>query len=136
MMRIDLAAIAGAKTGGVDEFGFSDDDEASMRMPLTRLVKKWIQDKNKGSKPTLREYTAKYFHNLDPESAYHDPKTRSMCEVPVLDKTIIPREEVCSCQTKEEYLQRAPKELVTGQTEEYEYEYDKDSRTSKIRVMN
>lgn len=31
----------------------------------------------------IREDTAKYLRNLDPESAYYDPKTRSMREAPV-----------------------------------------------------
>lgn len=31
----------------------------------------------------IREDTAKYFINLDPESAYYDPKTRSMRDAPV-----------------------------------------------------
>lgn len=31
----------------------------------------------------LREDTAKYLYNLDPESAYYDPKTRSMRENPL-----------------------------------------------------
>lgn len=30
----------------------------------------------------IREDTAKYLHNLDPNSAFYDPKTRSMRENP------------------------------------------------------
>lgn len=35
----------------------------------------------------LREDTAKYLYNLDPNSAYYDPKTRSMRENPLPDKS-------------------------------------------------
>lgn len=31
----------------------------------------------------IREDTAKYLRNLDPDSAYYDPKTRSMRENPL-----------------------------------------------------
>lgn len=36
----------------------------------------------------IREDTAKYLHNLDPESAYYDPKSRSMRENPLQQKGI------------------------------------------------
>ena len=39
----------------------------------------------------IREDTAKYLINLDPSSAYYDPKTRSMRDAPLKD---IPPEEV------------------------------------------
>lgn len=38
----------------------------------------------------LREDTAKYLYNLDPESAYYDPKTRSMRENPIPDPSKAP----------------------------------------------
>lgn len=34
---------------------------------------------------SIREDTAKYLRNLDPKSAYYDPKTRSMREDPYRD---------------------------------------------------
>ena len=34
----------------------------------------------------IREDTAKYLRNLDPDSAYYDPKTRSMRENPYAGK--------------------------------------------------
>lgn len=34
----------------------------------------------------IREDTAKYLRNLDPNSAFYDPKTRSMRENPNLEK--------------------------------------------------
>jgi pre-mRNA-processing factor SLU7 len=40
----------------------------------------------------IREDTAKYLINLDPSSAYYDPKTRSMRDAPLKD---VPPEEVC-----------------------------------------
>ena len=40
----------------------------------------------------IREDTAKYLINLDPSSAYYDPKTRSMRDAPLKD---VPAEEVC-----------------------------------------
>jgi pre-mRNA-processing factor SLU7 len=40
----------------------------------------------------IREDTAKYLRNLDPESAYYDPKTRSMREAP--DAAISPQDAV------------------------------------------
>lgn len=38
----------------------------------------------------LREDTAKYLYNLDPKSAYYDPKTRSMRENPIPDPSKAP----------------------------------------------
>jgi pre-mRNA-processing factor SLU7 len=35
--------------------------------------------------PRIREDTTKYLRNLDPNSAYYDPKTRSMRESPYGD---------------------------------------------------
>jgi len=44
----------------------------------------------------LREDTAKYLYNLDPESAYYDPKTRSMRENPLPDPSKAPKTAVFS----------------------------------------
>ena len=38
----------------------------------------------------IREDTAKYLINLDPESAYYDPKTRSMRDAPL--KNVAPED--------------------------------------------
>lgn len=39
---------------------------------------------------SMREDTAKYLHNLDVNSAYYDPKTRSMRANPRPDKEAVP----------------------------------------------
>lgn len=96
----DLAAVrkvAKAKTGGDDEFGSSDeeDEDEDKYADAADAVGQKMDTKTRITVRNLRirEDTAKYLRNLDPESAYYDPKTRSMREAP--DKTI-PPEEVCS----------------------------------------
>lgn len=44
----------------------------------------------------IREDTAKYLFNLDPNSAYYDPKTRSMRENPLANTGKAPEELVSS----------------------------------------
>lgn len=61
-----------------DEFGIRDDsgvnDAPIAKMdPKTRTTIRNLR---------IREDTAKYLRNLDPESAYYDPKSRSMREDP------------------------------------------------------
>ena len=43
----------------------------------------------------IREDTAKYLYNLDPNSAFYDPKTRSMRENPFKNTNKDPSEWVC-----------------------------------------
>lgn len=72
----------------------SDDDEGEIYadkadMPGTKVdSKQRITVRNL----RLREDTAKYLYNLDPESAYYDPKTRSMRENPISDPSKAPVE--------------------------------------------
>ena len=94
----DLAAVrkvAKAKTGGDDEFGSSDEEDADedKYADAADAVGQKMDTKTRITVRNLRirEDTAKYLRNLDPESAYYDPKTRSMREAP--DKTI-PAEDV------------------------------------------
>lgn len=62
--------------GGDDEDKYAEGaDVAGQRMDMkTRVTVRNLR---------IREDTAKYLRNLDPESAYYDPKTRSMREAPV-----------------------------------------------------
>lgn len=69
----------------------SDDDEEKYAdkadMPGTKVdSKQRITVRNL----RLREDTAKYLYNLDPNSAYYDPKTRSMRENPLPDSSKAP----------------------------------------------
>lgn len=95
----DLAAVRKVAKAGKekrdDEFGSSDDedededkyadaaDQVGQKMDAkTRITVRNLR---------IREDTAKYLINLDPESAYYDPKTRSMRDAPVKN---VPPEEV------------------------------------------
>lgn len=64
--------------GGDDEDKYAEGaDVAGQRMDTkTRVTVRNLR---------IREDKAKYLMNLDPESAYYDPKTRSMREAPVTD---------------------------------------------------
>ncbi|KAK4698380.1 pre-mRNA-processing factor SLU7, partial [Phenoliferia sp. Uapishka_3] len=64
------------ENGGDDEDKYAEGaDVAGQRMDTkTRVTVRNLR---------IREDTAKYLRNLDPESAYYDPKTRSMREAPV-----------------------------------------------------
>lgn len=82
--------MAKKKTAEEDEFGSSDEsddededkyadaaDQAGQKMDTkTRMTVRNLR---------IREDTAKYLMNLDTESAYYDPKTRSMREAPRVD---------------------------------------------------
>ena len=70
-----------------DTDGEGDDDEAKERSANIAVGEKMNMNKNGGMKMSvrnlrIREDTAKYLLNLDTESAYYDPKTRSMRENP------------------------------------------------------
>ena len=93
----DLAAVrkvAKAKTGANDEFGSSDEEDADedKYADAADAVGQKMDTKTRITVRNLRirEDTAKYLRNLDPESAYYDPKTRSMREAP--DNNIPPEE--------------------------------------------
>lgn len=95
----DLAAVrkvAKAKTGADDEFGSSDDEneDEDKYADAADAVGQKMDTKTRITVRNLRirEDTAKYLRNLDPDSAYYDPKTRSMREAP--DPTTS-AEEVC-----------------------------------------
>ena len=57
----------------------------------------------------IREDTAKYLINLDPSSAYYDPKTRSMREAP--RKDIAPEDVRCTHHIIDVLLTPAPGHL-------------------------
>ncbi|KAJ7647159.1 Pre-mRNA splicing Prp18-interacting factor-domain-containing protein, partial [Roridomyces roridus] len=93
----DLAAVRKvAKAGKVDDadFGSSDEEDADedKYADAADAVGQKLDAKTRITVRNLRirEDTAKYLINLDPESAYYDPKTRSMRDAP--DKNI-PAEE-------------------------------------------
>jgi pre-mRNA-processing factor SLU7 len=84
----ELAAVA--KKGKVeddDAFGSSDEDERDedRYAEAGDAVGQKLDTKNRVSVRNLRirEDTAKYLLNLDTDSAYYDPKTRSMRDAPV-----------------------------------------------------
>lgn len=94
----DLAAVrkvAKSKTHADDEFGSSDDEDEDedKYADAADAVGQKMDTKTRITVRNLRirEDTAKYLRNLDPDSAYYDPKTRSMREAP---DTSIPPEEV------------------------------------------
>lgn len=187
----DLASVrkvakAGKGEGGRDDdFGSSDeeDEDADKYAESADAVGQKLDTKTRITVRNLRirEDTAKYLINLDPSSAYYDPKTRSMRDNPLegqseedvrfagenflrysgeapdvqqlqlfawnaaargndvhmnanptqgqlLHKEYMKKKEQLKDTTKvsilakyggEEYLQKAPKELLQGQTEEY-----------------
>ncbi|EIN11897.1 pre-mRNA-splicing factor SLU7 [Punctularia strigosozonata HHB-11173 SS5] len=91
----DLAAVRKvAKAGkgdkekeGDDEFGSSDDEDEDedKYADAADAVGQKLDTKTRITVRNLRirEDTAKYLLNLDPESAYYDPKTRSMRDNPL-----------------------------------------------------
>lgn len=98
----DLAAVRKvAKAGkaenkdGDADFGSSDEEDADedKYADSADAVGQKLDAKTRITVRNLRirEDTAKYLINLDPESAYYDPKTRSMRDAPLKD---IPAEEV------------------------------------------
>ncbi|KAJ7497464.1 Pre-mRNA splicing Prp18-interacting factor-domain-containing protein [Mycena latifolia] len=97
----DLAAVRKvAKAGKTDgkegdaEFGSSDEEDADedKYADAADAVGQKLDAKTRITVRNLRirEDTAKYLINLDPESAYYDPKTRSMRDAPLKN---IPAEE-------------------------------------------
>ena len=78
--------VAKAKKEGDDEFGSSDEDDEDddKYAEAADQVGQKIDTANRVSVRNLRirEDTAKYLLNLNPESAYYDPKTRSMRDAP------------------------------------------------------
>ena len=98
----DLAAVRkvakaskgeGEKNGDPD-FGSSDeeDDDEEKYADAADAVGQKLDTKTRITVRNLRirEDTAKYLINLDPESAYYDPKTRSMRDAPV--KNVLPED--------------------------------------------
>lgn len=201
----DLAAVrkvAKAKKadgeGGDPDFGSSDedDDDEEKYADAADAVGQKLDTKTRITVRNLRirEDTAKYLINLDPESAYYDPKTRSMRDAPqknvpaeeakfagdnffrfsgdapavqnlqlfawqneargndvhlnanptqgeILHKQFREKKEELRDTQKvgilakyggEEYLEKAPKELLQGQTEEY-VEYSRSGQVIKGR---
>lgn len=99
----DLAAVrklakAGKKEGkeADPDFGSSDEEDADddKYADAADAVGQKLDTKTRITVRNLRirEDTAKYLINLDPESAYYDPKTRSMRDAPMKN---VPAEEVC-----------------------------------------
>jgi pre-mRNA-processing factor SLU7 len=100
----DLAAVrkvakAGKKEGkeADPDFGSSDEEDADddKYADAADAVGQKLDTKTRITVRNLRirEDTAKYLMNLDPESAYYDPKTRSMRDAPMKN---VPPEDVCS----------------------------------------
>lgn len=100
----DLAAVRKVAKAGKGEgkeadadFGSSDDEDADedKYADAADAVGQKLDAKTRITVRNLRirEDTAKYLINLDPSSAYYDPKTRSMRDAPLKD---VPPEEV-SC---------------------------------------
>lgn len=98
----DLAAVRkvakAGKTEGKEpdaDFGSSDEEDADedKYADAADAVGQKLDAKTRITVRNLRirEDTAKYLINLDPESAYYDPKTRSMRDAPLKN---IPAEEV------------------------------------------
>lgn len=97
----DLAAVrkvakAGKGEGGRDDdFGSSDeeDEDQDKYAEAADAVGQKLDTKTRITVRNLRirEDTAKYLINLDPSSAYYDPKTRSMRDNPLRN---VPPEEV------------------------------------------
>jgi pre-mRNA-processing factor SLU7 len=94
--KLELKATKLAKGGEVkekdsdSEDSTSDDSDDEKYVEGVGLVGQEINEMQ-NSKVTvrnlrIREDTAKYLRNLDQESAYYDPKTRSMRENPHEDK--------------------------------------------------
>ena len=99
----DLAAVrrvakAGKEKGEGrdDDFGSSDeeDEDQDKYAEAADAVGQKLDTKTRITVRNLRirEDTAKYLINLDPSSAYYDPKTRSMRDNPSKG---VPAEEVC-----------------------------------------
>jgi pre-mRNA-processing factor SLU7 len=90
----DLAAVrkvakAGKAEKKEDDFGSSDEEDADedKYADTADAVGQKLDTKTRITVRNLRirEDTAKYLINLDPSSAYYDPKTRSMRDAPLKD---------------------------------------------------
>lgn len=83
-----VAHVGAGKADEDNEFGSSDDDEEEEKdtkdAEAADQVGQKFDVKNRMTVRNLRirEDTAKYLLNLDPESAFYDPKTRSMRDAP------------------------------------------------------
>lgn len=92
--KVAKAGKAEGKQGDLD-FGSSDEEDADedKYADAADAVGQKLDTKTRITVRNLRirEDTAKYLLNLDPESAYYDPKTRSMRDAPNED---VPPEEV------------------------------------------
>ncbi|KAG9128055.1 mRNA splicing protein [Ceratobasidium sp. 392] len=190
--------VAKASGGGNDEFGSSDeeDEDEDKYADAADAVGQKLDAKTRITVRNLRirEDTAKYLINLDPSSAYYDPKTRSMRDNPnkndnpedskfagdnflrssgesgevqklqlfawqsaargndvhlhanptqgeILHQQFKDKKEKLKTTSKvgilakyggEEYLEKAPKELLAGQTEDY-VEYSRTGQVIKGR---
>ncbi|KAG8894211.1 mRNA splicing protein, partial [Tulasnella sp. 403] len=93
MSVVKKVAKAGKATGG-DEFGSSDEEgeDEDKYADAADAVGQKLDTKTRITVRNLRirEDTAKYLINLDPDSAYYDPKTRSMRDAP--DKSVLPED--------------------------------------------
>ncbi|KZS98708.1 hypothetical protein SISNIDRAFT_404653, partial [Sistotremastrum niveocremeum HHB9708] len=89
-----IAKAKGGTGGGGDDFGSSDEDDADedKYADAADAVGQKLDAKTRITVRNLRirEDTAKYLINLDPSSAYYDPKTRSMRDAPV--KNVAPED--------------------------------------------
>jgi len=198
LSTVQKVAKAGKGDNGGDDpdFGSSDEDDADEEKyaDAADAVGQKLDTKTRITVRNLRirEDTAKYLQNLDPESAYYDPKTRSMRDAPdrnvnpedarfagdnfarfsgdapevqklqlfawqaaargnevhlnanptqgeILHKQFKEKKEVLKESAKvgilakyggEEYLEKVPKELLQGQTEEY-VEYSRAGQVIK-----
>ncbi|KAI9506229.1 mRNA splicing protein [Coemansia spiralis] len=84
-------AADGGKLDIEAQFASSDEENEDGDRPIGRSITGDEEKLSAKSKSTvrnlrIREDTAKYLRNLDPESAYYDPKTRSMRENPYAGK--------------------------------------------------
>lgn len=95
----DIAAVRKVAKAGKEktdaDFGSSDEEDADedKYADTADAVGQKLDTKTRITVRNLRirEDTAKYLINLDPSSAYYDPKTRSMRDAPIKD---VPPEEV------------------------------------------
>lgn len=82
----EVKAVEKKKREDDDEFGSSDEDEVDEEKyaDAAEQVGQKLDEKNRITVRNLRirEDTAKYLINLNPESAYYDPKTRAMRDAP------------------------------------------------------
>lgn len=92
MRKVAKAGKAETKTDA--DFGSSEDEDADedKYADAADAVGQKLDAKTRITVRNLRirEDTAKYLINLDPESAYYDPKTRSMRDAPL--KNVAPED--------------------------------------------